>query len=161
VSSAPTASPWGLADAGQHGKAGGQRLDEGERPAQRDAVVALFVGGGQFVPFVQHLGQAHMRHASGGQLVAGLGGSFQPLLVGAQRRTQSALGLLDLAKVVGGPQNVWLSPIALRSATTSARACSASLSRPHSRAHGRSSTDVSSRNRTTSAGWRASTSSVG
>ena len=60
-------------------------------------------GGGQLVPLVQHLGQAHMRHAQMGRLAADLTGDLQRLPVGRERRIQVALGALYLAQVVADP----------------------------------------------------------
>ena len=56
-------------------------------------------GGGQLVPLVQNLGQAHVRQAQGCCLAA-LADRGQCLPVGLQRRIQVAPGALHLAQVV-------------------------------------------------------------
>jgi hypothetical protein len=55
--------------------------------------------GGQLVPLVQDLGQAHVRQAQMGWLAA-FAGPLQRLPVGGQRSIQVALGALHLAQVV-------------------------------------------------------------
>ena len=86
-------------DPGHDSQAGGQRLGEGKLPAQRDPSGGVVKGGGQLVPLVQDLGQAHMRRAGDGCLAA-LAGLLQRLPVGRQCRIQVALGALHLAQVV-------------------------------------------------------------
>jgi hypothetical protein len=78
---------------------GGQRRREGKLPAQRDPPGGVVKGGGQLVPLVQDLGQAHVRQAGEAGLAA-LAGRIQRLPVGRQRRIQVAPGALHLAQVV-------------------------------------------------------------
>ena len=88
-----------LPDPGHDSQAGGQRRGEGKLPAQRDPPGGVVEGGGQLVPLVQDLGQAHVRHARVGYAAA-VAGRVQRLPVGRQGRIQVALGALHLAQVV-------------------------------------------------------------
>ncbi len=88
-----------LPDPGHDSQAGGQRQGEGKLPAQRDPAGGVVKGGGQVVPLVQDLGQAHVRRAREGWLAA-LTEGVQRLPVGRQRRIQVALGALHLAQIV-------------------------------------------------------------
>ncbi len=86
-------------DPGHDSQAGGQRRGEGKLPAQRDPPGGVVKGGGQLVPLVQDLGQAHVRRAREGCLAA-LADGVQRLPAGRQCRIQVALGALHLAQVV-------------------------------------------------------------
>jgi hypothetical protein len=96
----------GLPDPRQGGQARGQRLGVGELPASLNALAELAQRSLEFVPLVGHLphadeGDPSRRHSRS----ARRRGDLQRLLVGADRRIETALGPLHLAEVmatVGG-----------------------------------------------------------
>jgi hypothetical protein len=88
-----------LPDPGHDHQAGGQRLGKGKLPTERDPAGGVVKGGGQLVPLVQDLGQAHV-HRAGEGFLAALAEGVQRLPVGRQCRIQLALGALHLAQVI-------------------------------------------------------------